>query len=126
MIGKVHLRELPERDVRWPPNAVMPFENPGPLGRLDVLRLPLVGGLRARAIAMPAQPEMVMPVVIAFRRRRTDDGIRRAIGQLRVTAAAFEDAHQWVCSVRSSRLCQRSMSFSTSSRAMRMARIPGG
>jgi len=67
MVAQIHIRELPERDVRQSADTVAPFQNARPLARLDVLRRALVGSLGRVPIPLPGDLEVVVPVMIAAR-----------------------------------------------------------
>ena len=60
VVAEVGLRELPERDVGLPADAVPALENPRAFLGLDVLRLVLVGGLRVPDTAA-VDAEVVVP-----------------------------------------------------------------
>jgi hypothetical protein len=68
VIPQIRLGEGSKRDVRLSPNAVTAFKDPRALPCFDVLGQLLVGRLRARPMAGPIHPEVVMPRVPAPRR----------------------------------------------------------
>jgi hypothetical protein len=69
VIAEIDIRDLPERDVRQSADSVTPFQNARPLARLDVLRGALIGGLRCVPVPLAVDLEVVVPVMIATRRR---------------------------------------------------------
>jgi hypothetical protein len=79
--------ELRKNLQRITPNptsaAMLALEDSRPLLRLDVLRLLLVGGVRACSVPPTIEPKIVMPEVIAPWRRCTVETILLAARQKR-------------------------------------------
>ena len=75
MIAEVGVSELPERDVWLSADAVPAVEDPRPFLGFDVPRLVLVGRLRRVAVPPSVDAKVVVPVVLAPRRRGTMERI---------------------------------------------------
>ena len=72
VVAQVNLGELAERDVWLSADAVPPLQDAGSLPGFDIPSPMLVRGLRASSIATAVHMEVVVPHMVASRRRAAE------------------------------------------------------